>query len=122
MLTVRPEEKGERSSRHRSRSEVLKGVHQSLLGRLDLDSTQEKAVLQILEKSRKRLEDAEVKRGRLWRQVGEETFAEIRPILRPAQQEKLDEFLSELRQTKRKRYGGKAKAGKEKPHSGESDQ
>ncbi len=74
---------------------------QRMLRQLDLDSEQEKEMRVILERSRQRVKSLEGDQRQRLRQVRHETMREIRGVLRPEQQDKLEDFLKRLRHRSR---------------------
>ncbi len=91
----------ERSRSSRPNSSREQRFLQRMMGQLDLDAEQEEEMRAILERNRERVKQIEGERHKSIRRLRRETMREIKAVLRPEQQEKLDDFLKRLRRRSR---------------------
>ncbi len=76
------------------RGQLREGVaFRQMLRQLDLDPQQEESVRAILQEARRGYQQAEKDKNQRLRQERRRTLAEIRKLLNPEQQRKLDSFL-----------------------------
>lgn len=90
-----------------SRKSSREGFAERLIHELNLDSTQEARVRAILEDSREKLKELYQSRRQRHNEIRKQAIDEIRAILNPPQQERLDAFLQRLSQNHRERSGKK---------------
>ena len=78
-----------------------------MLDQLDLDETQADQIQGILESGKIRMEKLEEDRNKKNHTVRKETVSQIREVLRPEQQEKLDAFIKQFREDQKRRRNEK---------------
>ena len=78
-----------------------------MLDQLDLDETQADEIQGILESGKVRMEKLEEDRNKEHHKIRKETVSQIRAVLRPEQQEKLDAFIKQFREEQRRRRNEK---------------